>query len=89
LLALSGLVTAIPLLLFGAAASRVPLTTLGILQYLAPTLQFLLGVTLFDEPMPPVKLLGFALVWVALALFTSDIVRHHRRQLRLAVPQPA
>jgi chloramphenicol-sensitive protein RarD len=89
LLALSGVVTAIPLLLFGAAASRVPLTTLGILQYLAPTLQFLLGVTLFDEPMPPLKLLGFALVWVALALFTSEVVRHHRRSLRLAVPQPA
>jgi chloramphenicol-sensitive protein RarD len=89
LLALSGLVTAVPLLLFGAAASRVPLTTLGILQYLAPTLQFLLGVTLFGEPMPPVKLLGFGLVWVALALFTSDVVRHHRRASRLAVPQPA
>jgi chloramphenicol-sensitive protein RarD len=89
LLALSGLVTAVPLLLFGAAASRIPLTTLGLLQYLAPTLQFLLGITLFDEPMPPAKLLGFALVWVALALFSTDVVRHHRRQLRLAVPQPA
>jgi chloramphenicol-sensitive protein RarD len=89
LLALSGLVTAVPLLLFGAAASRIPLTTLGLLQYLAPTLQFLLGITLFGEPMPMVKLLGFALVWVALALFSSDVVRHHRRQLRLAVPQPA
>ena len=89
LLALSGVVTAIPLLLFGGAASRVPLTTLGILQYLAPTLQFLLGVTLFDEPMPPVKLAGFVLVWLALAVFTWDVVRHHRRQLRLAVPQPA
>ena len=89
LLALSGLVTAVPLLLFGAAASRVPLTTLGILQYLAPTLQFLLGVTLLDEPMPPVKLLGFGLVWLALALFTADVVRHHRRSLRLAVAQPA
>lgn len=89
LLALSGLVTAIPLLLFGGAASRVPLTTLGILQYLAPTLQFLLGVTLFDEEMPPVKLAGFVLVWIALVLFTTDVVRHHRRQLRLAVPQPA
>ena len=89
LLALSGLVTAIPLLLFGAAASRVPLTTLGILQYLAPTLQFVLGVTLFDEDMPPAKLLGFVLVWLALALFTSDVVRHHRRSLRLAVAQPA
>ena len=89
LLALSGVVTAIPLLLFGAAASRVPLTTLGILQYLAPTLQFLLGVTLFDEAMPPAKLLGFVLVWVALVLFTTDVVRHHRRSLRLAVAQPA
>ena len=89
LLALSGLVTAVPLLLFGAAASRVPLTTLGILQYLAPILQFGLGVTLFDEPMPPVKLFGFALVWLALVLFTTDVVRHRRRQLRLAVSQLA
>jgi chloramphenicol-sensitive protein RarD len=89
LLALSGLVTAVPLLLFGAAASRVPLSTLGILQYLAPTLQFLIGVLLYDEPMPLVKLLGFGLVWLALALFTSESLRHRRRQLRLAVPQPA
>ena len=89
LLAVSGLITAVPLLLFGAAASRVPLTTLGVLQYLAPTMQFLLGVTLFDEEMPPVKLAGFVLVWIALVLFTTDVVRHHRRQLRLAVPQPA
>jgi chloramphenicol-sensitive protein RarD len=89
LLALSGLITAVPLLLFGAAASRVPLTTLGILQYLAPTLQFLIGVLLYGEPMPAVKLVGFSLVWVALALFTSESFRHHRRQLRLAVPQPA
>ena len=89
LLALSGVITAIPLLLFGAAASRVPMTTLGLLQYLAPTLQFLLGITLFDEPLPPVRLLGFVLVWAGLALFTADLVRHHRRQLRLAVTTPA
>ena len=89
LLAVSGLVTAVPLLLFGAAASRVPLTTLGVLQYLAPTMQFLLGVTLFDEPLPLVKLIGFVLVWLGLALFTADLVRHHRRQLRLAVTVPA
>ncbi|HVM27953.1 MAG TPA: EamA family transporter RarD [Mycobacteriales bacterium] len=88
LLALSGLITAVPLLLFGAAASRVPLTTLGILQYLAPTLQFLIGVLLYDEPMPRAKLLGFCLVWVALALFTSESFRNSRRT-RLAVPQPA
>ncbi len=89
LLALAGVVTAVPLLLFGAAASRVPLTTLGVLQYLAPTMQFLLGITLFDEPLPIAKLLGFVLVWIGLALFTVDLVRHHRRQLRLAVTVPA
>jgi chloramphenicol-sensitive protein RarD len=89
LLALSGLVTAVPLLAFGAAASRIPLTTLGLLQYLAPTIQFVLGVTLFDEPLPVVKLLGFVLVWAGLALFTADLVRHHRRTTRLAVTAPA
>jgi chloramphenicol-sensitive protein RarD len=89
LLALSGLVTAVPLLAFGAAASRIPLTTLGLLQYLAPTIQFVLGVTLFDEPLPLVKLLGFALVWVGLVLFTADLVRHSRRTARVAVPTPA
>ena len=89
LLALSGLVTAVPLLAFGAAASRVSMTTLGLLQYLAPTIQFALGVTLFDEPLPVVRLLGFVLVWAGLALFTADLVRHHRRTTRLAVPVPA
>jgi chloramphenicol-sensitive protein RarD len=88
LLAVSGLVTAVPLLLFASAASRVSLTTLGLLQYLAPTLQFLLGVLVLDEPLPPVKLAGFVLVWFALLLFTADLVRHHRRQLRLAVAAP-
>lgn len=89
LLALSGLVTAVPLLLFAGAASRVPMSTLGVLQYLAPTMQFLLGVTLFDESLPALRLAGFVLVWAALALFTADLVRHHRRQLRLAVAAPA
>lgn len=89
LLALSGVVTAVPLLLFGAAASRVPLTTLGVLQYLAPTIQFLLGVLLLGEPMPLVRLVGFALVWLALVLFTADLVQSRRRALRLAVTAPA
>lgn len=89
LVAASGVITAVPLLLFGAAASRVPLTTLGLLQYLAPTMQFLLGVALFHEPLPLVKLIGFVLVWLGLALFTADLVRHHRKQLRLAVTAPA
>ena len=85
LLIASGVVTAIPLLCFGAAATRVPLTTLGLLQYLAPTIQFVLGVTVNDEPMPAVRMIGFSLVWLALAMFTAEIVRHRRRQLRLAV----
>lgn len=89
LLALSGVVTAVPLLMFGAAASRIPLTTLGLLQYVAPTIQFVIGTVVLGEPLPPVRLLGFVLVWVGLAMFTLDLVRHHRRQLRLAVTAPA
>lgn len=75
----AGVVTAIPLLLFAAAAIRISLTTLGILQYLAPTLQFLLGVVVFHEPMPAPRLAGFAVVWVALVVFTWDGVRRARR----------
>jgi len=88
LLALSGVVTAVPLLLFGAAASRIPLSTLGVLQYLAPTMQFLLGIMLFHEPLPLAKLVGFVLVWFGVVLFTVDLVRHSR-QARLAVLTPA
>ncbi len=79
LLASTGLVTAIPLLFFAAAARRVPLTVIGLLQYLAPVLQFGTGVLLYDEPMPPSRLAGFALVWLALVLLTVDMVRHVRR----------
>ena len=79
LLISSGVVTAVPLLLFGAAATRIPLVTLGVLQYLAPTLQLLVGVAVRHEPFGAVRLVGFGLVWVALAVFTGDLVRHHRR----------
>ena len=79
LLALGGVVTAVPLMLFGAAAYRIPLTTVGLLQYLAPTLQFAIGVAVYDEPMPVSRLAGFALVWVALTVFTVDAVRGARR----------
>lgn len=84
LLVASGVVTAVPLLCFGAAATRVSMTTLGLLQYLTPTLQFALGVTLLGEHMPPGRWVGFALVWLALAIFTAEALRHHRRQLALA-----
>jgi chloramphenicol-sensitive protein RarD len=88
LLAVTGLITAIPLLFFGAAASRVPLTTLGVLQYLAPTMQFLLGVLVFHEPLGAARLLGFGLVWVALLVFTADLMNARRRQVRMPVPEP-
>ena len=85
LLATTGLVTAVPLICFGAAAIRVSMTTIGLLQYLAPTIQFVLGLVVFDEAMNPVKWVGFVLVWVALAIFTVEALRHHRRrQLQMA-----
>lgn len=84
LVAAGGVATAVPLMLFGAAAIRIPLTTLGLLQYIAPTLQFAIGVAVYAEPMPLSRLAGFALVWVALAVFTVDAVRVARRTVRLA-----
>ncbi len=72
LLISAGVATAVPLLFFASAARRVSLTTLGILQYLAPTLQLIFGLTVFDEPMPPVRLIGFSLVWLALIIFSLD-----------------
>ncbi|MDN4171717.1 EamA family transporter RarD [Nocardioides sp. SOB77] len=83
LLMSSGIVTAVPLIAFGAAATRVPLVTLGLMQYLTPVIQFALGVTVFDEAMPPARWAGFALVWLALVIFTVEANNHRRRQLRL------
>ena len=82
LLAASGVVTAIPLLLFGAAARRLPLSTIGLLQYFGPALQFVIGVWIFHEPMPLSRLIGFALVWAALVVLTVDGLRHGRRRAR-------
>jgi len=89
LLVSTGIVTAIPLICFGAAATRVSMTTLGLLQYLAPSIQFVLGVFIFDEAMPAIRLAGYVLVWIALAIFTFESVNHRRRQLRLAVQASA
>src|SRR5690606_11010115 len=72
LLASAGVVTAIPLLFFAASARRVPLVTLGLLQYIAPILQFAVGVGIRHEDMPPARWVGFLLVWCALAIFTWD-----------------
>jgi chloramphenicol-sensitive protein RarD len=79
LLALSGVATAAPLLLFAGAARRVPLSTIGLLQYITPVMQLLIGVLLFGEPMPPLRLVGFALVWVALLVFSVDGLRRAGR----------
>jgi chloramphenicol-sensitive protein RarD len=80
----TGVVTAVPLICFGAAATRVSMVTLGLLQYLAPILQFGLGVLWLHEDMPAGRWVGFVLVWVALVLFTIEATHRHR-QLRLAV----
>jgi len=72
LLIASGPITAIPLLLFANGARRIPLSILGLLQYLAPTIQFLLGVLLFKEAFTADRLVGFAMIWAALALFAGE-----------------
>ncbi|MER6994748.1 EamA family transporter RarD [Streptomyces sp. NPDC000410] len=79
LLAATGVVTAAPLICFGAAAIRVPLSTLGLLQYLAPMFQFTLGVVYFHEAMPAERWAGFSLVWLALTVLTWDALRNARR----------
>lgn len=73
-----GFITAAPLVLFGIAATRIPLTMLGLLQYLTPTLQLLCGVVILHEPMPTERLVGFVLVWVALAVLGADAVHAYR-----------
>jgi len=85
LLAATGLVTVVPLLFFASATTRLPLSTLGLLQYLAPTLQFLLGVLYFGEAMSPGRWIGFGLVWVALVILTAHGLRRaqlSRRTMR-------
>ena len=80
LLAMTGVVTALPLLAFGGAVIRVPLSMMGQLQYLTPVLQFAIGVAVFHEPMPPLRWAGFAIVWLALVIFSIDAWRHARAQ---------
>jgi chloramphenicol-sensitive protein RarD len=70
-----GIMTAVPLILFGAAASRIPLSMIGFIQYLTPVLQFSAGYFILGEQMPPVRWIGFGLVWVSLAILTSDALR--------------
>lgn len=71
----AGVLTAVPLLLFAIAARRMDLSTLGFVQFLSPTLVFILGLTVFGEPLRPVQLASFALIWSAIALFSWDLLR--------------
>ena len=86
LLMLSGPVTTVPLLFFAAAARRLPLSTLGILHYLTPTLQFLVAVLVFDEPFSTPQMISFACIWTALGIFTADSF-HAARRSRLATAE--
>ena len=79
LFALSGPVTAVPLLLFSAGARRIPLSTMGVLQYITPTILLFLGTLLYDEPFSGPRMIGFALIWTALLLYSADSWRHHTR----------
>jgi chloramphenicol-sensitive protein RarD len=89
LLASTGVTTVVPLLFFAAAARRVPLSTIGLLQYLTPVLQLLCGVLLLGEHMPPARWFGFSLVWLALAVLTVDTLRTAaRRRSRARDPEP-
>jgi chloramphenicol-sensitive protein RarD len=88
LLAASGPVTAAPLLLFSASVTRVRLSVVGMLQYVTPTLQFLLGLVVLGEEMPASRWIGFALVWAALVVLTLDGLRAARRT-RAEEPEPA
>lgn len=85
LLASLGIVTAVPLLLFATAATRIPLSMLGLLQYLTPTLQLLCGVVLLDEDLPPERLIGFVLVWIALVVLAGDAIQNERRSRRIVL----
>ncbi|HNW61415.1 MAG TPA: EamA family transporter RarD [Piscinibacter sp.] len=80
-----GPLTAVPLLLFAAGARRISMTTLGLLQYIGPSIQFALGVWLFNEPFGGQRLIGFGLIWAALLVYSADGWRVSRR----AVPAPA
>jgi chloramphenicol-sensitive protein RarD len=79
LLILAGPVTSIPLIMFGYAARNIPLSMLGFIQYIAPTLQFLLGVYVYNEPFPVSRLVGFCMIWLALLLYSLEGVYYSRK----------
>lgn len=82
----SGVATAVPLLLFAAGARLIPLTLMGVLQYFAPTLQFLIGVLVYREPLDLTRFLGFCLIWLALVIYTIEGFVQSRKAARQRVP---
>jgi chloramphenicol-sensitive protein RarD len=88
LLASAGAITVIPLLLFAAGTRRLPLSVIGLLQYMTPILQFAVGVGIRHEKLPTAELIGFCLVWLALIVLTVDGLRHSRRDRRPGVVEP-
>ncbi len=86
---LSGPLTALPLILFSYASQRVTMATVGLVQYLNPTLQFICAVAIFAEPFGPLHLAAFALIWAALALYTGAAWRQERARRRVSVTSAA
>jgi chloramphenicol-sensitive protein RarD len=82
LLASAGVATALPLLFFSAAALRLPLTVLGLVQYVAPSVQFFIGVVVFKEPFSSTRLVGFAFIWLGLIVYSAEGIWHRRRTAR-------
>ncbi len=80
LLILAGPVTSVPLLMFGYAARKIPLSMLGFIQYITPTLQFLLGIFVYFEPFPKARLVGFCIIWLALLVYSLEGVFFNRKQ---------
>lgn len=83
----AGVVTTIPLLMFASAAKQIPLNMIGVLQYLAPTIQFLIGVFIYREPFDHTRLIGFSIVWLALVIFWVESIVAHRAPVQ-AIPEP-
>jgi len=83
LLTATGIVTAVPLLFFAAGAPKVPLSTIGLLQYIAPTIQFLIGVFIFREPFSTGQLIGFGIIWLALIIFSYESYLTNHKAMKL------
>lgn len=87
LLAFAGVATAVPLLLFAAGTRRINLTVIGMIQFITPVMQFLIGAVVLKEPMPPERWAGFILVWIAIAVFLVDLLLAGRRGRRIAATE--